>query len=195
VQSNIESISVDSSIARPRSLQLYLRQIEKNYHIKEAKVTVAEAKSRVEDLSSYIDPYVEVGYFDRRDYNNYASISIGASIPIYGTEHLTAQATRKEALSAQSEAIDYRHKIESQVKALYTRLVESYHIYNIIKNESLPQIEHSFELNSASVQSGGDLFTYIDILKQKLTLDEQLIVAKANYLRVKSRLKSIIGEI
>jgi len=45
------------------------------------------------------------------------------------------------------------------------------------------------------VQSGGDLFAYIDILKQKLTLDEQLVAAKADYLRTEAKLKSLIGEI
>ncbi len=197
VQDNIKSIDISDSIIQPRSLSRYLRRADKNraYQTKKAETTVAEAKSRVSDLEKYADPYVEIGYFDRREYNNYASISVGMSMPIYGSETLASEAAHKEALSAQSEAIDYRHKIESQIKGVYAQLVESYRIYSIIKNDSLPQIEHSFELNSASIQSGGDLFAYVDILRQKLVLDEQLIVAKANYLRRKSKLKSLIGEI
>jgi len=197
VQGNVKIIDIDDSIRKPRSLISYLRRVDKNrgYHIKKAQSAVAQANSRVSDLAKYADPYVEIGYFDRREYNNYASISVGLSMPIYGSETLASQAAHKEALSTQSEAIDYRHKVESQIKGVYAQLLESYHIYNIIKNDSLPQIEHSFDLNSASVQSGGDLFAYIEILRQKLTLDEQLIAARANYLRRKSKLKSLIGEI
>jgi len=197
VQSDIKKVTIDRSIKRPKSLASYLYQYDKNikYHIKESRTKVAQTNSRVADLSKYADPFVEVGYFDRREYDNYASVSVGLSMPIYGSESLAAQAKSKEALSAKSEEIDYGYRVKSQIKALYAQLLESYHIYNIIKNDSIPQIEHSIELNSASVQSGSDLFAYIDILKQKLTLDKQLIEAKANYLRTEAGLKSLIGEI
>ena len=197
VQSNIKSVQAKMSIKAPKSLKNYLRSVERNrdYHIKLAKTEVARSNNAVLDLAKYADPYVELGYFDRQEYPNFGSISVGMSLPIYGSERLDAEAARKEALSAQSEAIDYRLKLESEIKGVYAQLNESYRIYSIIKDDSLPQIEHLFELNTASVQSGGDLFAYIDILKQKLTLDEQLVAAKANYLRTQARLKSLIGEI
>lgn len=197
VQSNIKSVHAKMSVRTPKSLKSYLRGAERNrdYHIKLARTNVAKANNTVLDLAKYADPYVELGYFNRQDYPNFGSIGIGLSVPIYGSERLDAEAARKEALSAQSEAIDYRLKLESEIKSVYAQLKESYHIYTIIRDDSLPQVEHMFELNTASVQSGGDLFAYIDILKQKLTLDEQLVAARANYLRTQAKLKSLIGEI
>ncbi len=197
VQDNIKSVNITDSMHRPKSLTSYLKRVDRNraYHTKKAQAKVAQTNNKISDLAKYPDPYVEIGYFDRKEYKNYASVSIGMSMPIYGSETLTSQATHKEAISAQSEAIDYRYKVESQIKGVYAQLLESYRIYNIIKNDSLPQIKHSFELNSASVQSGGDLFAYMDILKQKLTLDEQLIAAKGDYFRREAKLKSLIGEI
>ena len=197
VQDNIKSIKAGITIKSPKSLDYYLYKTEHNrdYHIKQARTRVAQANNNVKELDKYADPYVELGYFDRRENPNFGSISVGLSLPIYGSEALSAEAARKEALSARSEAIDYRYRLESEIKGVYARLTEAWRIYRIIKDDSLPQVEHLFELNTASVQSGGDLFAYIDILKQKLTLDEQLVAAKANYLRTQSKLKSLTGEI
>ena len=197
IQSNIKDVNVKMTVRKPAPLSSYLRRAEQNrdYHIRLAKTDVAKANNAVLELAKYADPYVELGYFDRQGYPNFGSISVGMSVPIYGSERLDAEAARRETLSAESEAIDYRYKLKSEIKGVYAQLKESYRIYTIIKDESLPQVEHMFELNTASVQSGGDLFAYIDILKQKLTLDEQLVTAKAGYLRTQARLKSLIGEI
>jgi len=197
VQDKIKNIKASLSIKPPKPLNQYLHNIEKNrrYRIKLTKTEVARAKSAVKELARYADPYVELGYFERQEYSDYGSISVGLSAPIYGSEGLDSEAARLESLSAKSEAIDYRLKLQSEIKGIYAELKESYHIYRIIKDESLPSVEHMFELNDASVQSGGDLFAYIDILKQKLTLDEQLVATKANYLRTEAKLKSLIGVI
>ena len=197
VQSKIKNLKVNMKVKKPASLARYVGSAERNrdYHIRLARTKAAKAKNSVKEMAKYADPYVEMGYFERQDYPDYGSISIGVSAPIYGTEQLDSEAARKEALSAKSEAIDYRYKLESEIKSVYAQLKESYRIYRIIRYESLPQVEHMFELNTASVQSGGDLFAYIDILKQKLTLDEQLVAAKADYLRTEAKLKSLIGEI
>ena len=197
VQGKIGSVKASLKIHPPRSLGSYLRSVERNreYHIKLAKREIAEADSAVKSLEEYADPYVELGYFERQEHPDFGSISIGISAPIYGTERLDSEAARMQALSARSEAIDYRLKLRSEIKGIYAQLKESWRIYKIIKEESLPNIEHMFDLNSASIQSGGDLFTTIDILRQKLTLDEQLVAAKANYLRTEAKLKSLTGVI
>jgi len=197
VQGRIGSVQASMKIRSPRSVKSYLRSVERNreYHIRLAKTQVAEANSAVKSLEEYADPYVELGYFQRQEHPDFGSISVGVSAPIYGTERLDTEAARLEALSARSEAIDYRLKLRSEIKGIYAQLKESYRIYQIIKNESLPNIEHMFDLNAASVQNGGDLFAYMDILRQKLTLDEQLVAAKANYLRTEAKLKSLTGVI
>ena len=59
----------------------------------------------------------------------------------------------------------------------------------------MPQIEHMFELTGASVKSGQDLFIYIDLLKQKLALDEQLIKATVRFNTTEASLDAMTGEI
>jgi len=51
-----------------------------------------------------------------------------------------------------------------------------------------------FELTGASVKSGQDLFVYIDLLKQKLALDEQLINATVRFNMAEASLDAMTGE-
>jgi hypothetical protein len=71
---------------------------------------------------------------------------------------------------------------------------EAYRIYNIIEKDSLPKLQHMFELNEASIESGDDLFTYTNLLEQKLNLDEERTIAKAAYLRNTTVLNALIGK-
>ena len=78
---------------------------------------------------------------------------------------------------------------------LYAELEDAYAIYRIINDESMPQLEHMFQLTSASVKSGQDLFVYIDLLKQKLALDEQLIKAIMRFNMTEASLDAMTGAI
>ena len=156
---------------------------------------VADANKAIQDLSVTPDPYIKVGYFNRTEYPDYASITVGFSLPLYGSEKLNSEAARKEALAAQSASLDYRYSLESEITIMYAKLTETYQIYNIIRNESLPQLEHMFELTQSSIQNGGDLFAYTNLLEQKLALEEELISIKAEYLRTTAKLKSLTGAI
>ena len=120
---------------------------------------------------------------------------MGLYLPLYGSEKINSEAARKEVLAAQSASLDYRSSLESEIDIMYAKLTEAYHIYNIIQNESLPQLEHMFELSQSSIQKGGDLFAYTNLLEQKLALEEQRASIKAEYLRTQARLKSLIGEL
>jgi hypothetical protein len=64
-----------------------------------------------------------------------------------------------------------------------------------LKKETLPQLEHMFELTQASIQQGGDLFAYTNLLEQKLDLEEESVSIKAEYFRTQARLKSLTGEL
>lgn len=197
VQEKITTISDTLQIKRPKSLGSYLSKLQNNptYKMKQSEHNVANANKTLSDLSITPDPYVKVGYFNRREYPDYASVTVGFSLPLYGSEKLEAEAARKEALAAQSAALDYRYSLESEITTMYAKLTETYQIYNIIQNESLPQLEHMFELSQSNIQNGGDLFAYTNLLEQKLALEEELIFIKAEYLRTSAKLKSLTGAI
>lgn len=197
VQGKVSTVSDTLQIRRPQSLGSYLSKLQNNpnYRMKLSEKNVADANKAIQDLSITPDPYVKVGYFNRTEYPDYASVSVGISLPLYGSEKLNAEAARKEVLARQSASLDYRSSLESEIDIMYAKLIETYQIYNIIQNESLPQLEHMFELSQSSIQNGGDLFAYTNLLEQKLALEEERTSIKAEYLRTQARLKSLIGEL
>jgi outer membrane protein TolC len=139
------------------------------------------------------DPYVKVGYFNRPDFPDYASVTVGMSLPLYGTERLNSEIARKEALSSVSASLDYKVFLKSEICTNYAQLKEAYRIYNIIQRKSLPQLRHMLELSSSAIEEGADLSTYTNILEQKLSLEEESISMKAKYQRTKAKLKALIG--
>lgn len=197
VQSNINNISDPLNIQKPKSLQSYLSRLHNNpkYHMTQSQKNIASANKVIMDLELNPDPYVKVGYFNRQEFPDYASITVGFSLPLYGTEKLRSEEARKEVLAATSASLDYKSSLKSEIEVMHTKLTEAYMIYNIIQNESLPQLEHMFELTQSGIQSGGDLFAYTNLLEQKLSLEEERTSIKAEYLRTQAKLKSLTGEL
>ncbi len=196
LQRKVNKVNDALRIKKPRSLKTYLAKLPKNptYHMKLSQNKVAQANRELMDLEIYPDPYVKVGYFNRPDFPDYASVTVGVSLPLYGTEKLNSEIARKEALASVSESIDYKAYLKSEIRASYAKLTEAYRIYKIIQNKSLPQLGHMLELSSSAIKEGADLFTYTNILEQKLALEEESISIKAEYLRTESKLKALTGE-
>ena len=196
VQKKAVSLNGTLHIVPPKPLDYYLSKLEQNPAYKKTltQTGVAEANHALKELDHMPDPFVQVGYFNRKAYPDYGSIAVGFALPVYGSETLESEAARKETLAAKSAAIDYRARLESQIRTAYAKMQEAYRIYNIIEHDSLPKLAHMFELNEASIQNGEDLFTYTSLLEQKLDLVEERTVAQAEYLRRLTALTSLIGE-
>jgi len=192
----VTTLEIDLKVGQPKAMGHYLSRLANNrgYGAKTSEVEVAESGVRVKELSGNVDPFVQLGYFHRQEFEDYMNISFGMALPIYGSERDNTEAARKVALSAASANQDYFEKLKSEVGGLYAQLEDACAIYRIIHDESMPQIEHMFELTNASVQSGQDLFVYIDLLKQKLALDEQLIETTLRYNTAEASLDALIGE-
>ncbi|HIP19457.1 MAG TPA: TolC family protein [Sulfurovum sp.] len=197
VQKKNISIAQHLSVHKPKSLSYYLSNLFNNPSYKKtlSQKEVASRNSEVKALDVNPDPFVQIGYFNRQEYEDYASISVGFAMPIFGTEKNEAEAARRDTLAAQSASLDYKFALESEIRTNYAKLKEYYNIYNIIQKDSMPKLKHMFALNEASIKSGEDLFTYTNLLEQKLDLDEERTVAKAAYLRLQAQLDALIGKI
>jgi outer membrane protein TolC len=197
VQKKVSKVSNTLRMEKPKSLRHYLAGVRKNpsYHQKLAKLDVAKANKHLVDLETNPDPYVKVGYYNRADFPDYASVTVGVSMPIYGTEALNSEIAKLEALSSQSESLDFKAFLQSEVRTHYANLTEAYRIYNIIQNKSLPQLQHMLELSSSAIEEGSDLFSYTNILEQKLALEEERISIMAEYMRTVAKLKSLTGSL
>ncbi len=195
--SEVTSVEMEKlHVNRPIALSEYEKNLEQNrgYKIKSAKLNVAKKNIHVNELSSNIDPFVKVGYYYREAYENYVNISFGASLPIYGRETSTTEASRKEALATSFEKADYLAKIQSDLHGIYAQLQDAFTTHSIITKESLPQLEHMFELSEASIKSGANLSQYLTLIEKKLFLEEQRIGAISAYYSAKASIAALIGE-
>lgn len=192
----VEELEIELHVQKPETMTFYLSRLTNNrgYAMESSEAAAAQSKVKVEELSGNVDPALQVGYFYRQAFKDYVNVSLSMALPIYGSESDKSEAARKMALSAASTSRDYMARLKGETEGLYAELEEAYAIYRIIHDESMPQIEHMFDLSSASVQSGQELFVYIDLLKQKLALDEQLIEATLRFNRTKASLEAMIGE-
>lgn len=193
---NVSSIEIDIQMSKPKSIEYYKNELSQNstYKIKEAQTKEAGADVKVKELASYVDPSVQVGYYHRDSFEDYVSVGVGFSLPIYGTERAKEQESRKLLLATKSQMNDLKNSLDAKVEEMYAKLQYAYKTYNIIKNESMPEVTHMFDLTNSSIQSGGTLFEYIDVLQKRLSLEEQSIDAVALYYKTLASLEAMTGE-
>jgi len=192
---DVKSLELSLEMREPHELAYYLDATEQSsaYKVKKALVKEADAEVKVKELDKNVDPFVQVGYFYRESFEDYVNINVGFALPIYGTQDSKEEASRKLSLASKSEAVDFKNSLDSKIVQEYAKLQDSYRVYNIIENESLPQIEHMFDLTNTSIKSGSDLFIYIELLGKKLRLDEQSIEALSAYYKANASLDALIG--
>ena len=194
---DISFVEISMEIHEPKSIAYYQGAMleNKSYKVKEASTAEANADLKVKELASYIDPSIQVGYYRRELYEDYMSVGVSFSLPIYGTEKSQEEVSKKMMLASKSEMNDFKNYLSAEVEDAYAKLQYAYKEYTIINNDSMPQLGHMFDLTSASIENGSDLFVYIDLLQKKLLLDEQSIDAVASYYKSMASLEAMIGEL
>ena len=197
VQRKVKHLSTTLKMHKPKSLHYYLNALSHNpiYHQKLVNTKVAKAQKRLSDLETTPDPYVQVGYFNRPDYADYTTVSVGISLPIWGSEKCQAEIAKTEMMATQSEALDYKSNLRSEIRTAYAQLTEAHRIYRILQYKSLPELQHLLDLSGSAIEEGADLFTYTRVLEEKLELEEERIQIMAEYMRSEAKLKSLIGKI
>ena len=192
---DVEHLELSLSIEEPLDLKSFVTQIGANKALqsREAKVKESDATLRIKELSSLPDPTLQVGYFHRESFEDYLNVGIGFSLPLYGSEKAEQEIARKLLLASKSEVNDLEHSLLAQIETIHAKMLSEYNTYQIIDKESLPQIEHMFDLATSSIKNGAELFVYFELLAQKLALDEQKIDALASYHKNKASLESLTG--
>jgi hypothetical protein len=193
----VASLDVKVSIAKPLSHESYLQELQNNktYLKKAAQIEEKNSLVKVKELDANIDPYVSVGYYQRESFEDYVSVSIGAALPVYGSESLSAQRARKEVLEATISSHDFSESLKAGIAQEYAKLVNAYETYRIITDESLAELEHMLELADASLKNGKSLTLYTKLLEKRVTLHEKQREAEASYKRAQTNLEALRGEI
>lgn len=192
----VKELEVSLEILPHKHINIFSREKHQNvsYKSKVASLKVAQEEIKVRELDKYSDPILKAGYFYREKFNDYASVSVAFSLPLYGTQDLQIQKAKKLALANKSEIADFNSLLQSQLSEVHSKIEDSFRVYDIIHNQSMPQIEHMFELSSSSIKNGDELFIYINLLERKLSLDEKSIAVVAAYNKYLAQLEALVGE-
>jgi len=163
--------------------------------VKDKEIEVVEANLQSVDLDNYPDVALVAGYSYRENFDDFASLGVGLSLPVYATEDYKSEEARRLVLAKRALREDTRLSIDANFQMAYAQMKSAYETYHIINDQALPQLDHMFELINSSVSAGADLFKYIDILIQKLELEKRSISAMANYNISLAKIEALRGEI
>jgi len=192
----VKDLEIDLSVADMPGETSLKEHLNNNHSvaIKEKEVRKRREIEGMAELDNYPDINLIGGYSYRKNFDNYWNFGIGISLPIYGTEDHKEQEARKLTLAAMSQKEDAKIAVGADFERAYLQMKAAYEVYHIVHDQALPQIEHMFELTSSSISTGEDLFKYIDILVQKLMLEQKSIAAIADYNRAQAKISALSGE-
>ncbi|MGB3961575.1 MAG: TolC family protein, partial [Sulfurimonas sp.] len=192
----VDSLELSMDMPTPHEREHYKNALANNstYKLKEAQTKEANAELHIKELAAYVDPSVQIGYYRRESFKDYASVGVAFSLPIYGTQKYQEEASKKELLATKSETLDYKNLLDAEFEEKYAILESAYQTYIILQNDSFKALDHMFELTNTSIQNGTDLVVYTELLQKKLTLDAQNIEAIALYYKTLASVEAMIGE-
>jgi len=191
----VNELELKLEISQKPELQKYQTMLESNpdLAIKRGELAKRNAQIQLADVNNYPDINLIGGYNYRENFDDFWSVGVGLSLPIYGREDSQLQKARSLALSEKSQESDTQLSINSTLKVYFSQMKSSYEIYHIIQDDALPQIEHMFELSNSSISTGSDLFKYVDVLIQKLKLEQKSINAITNYNKAYANISQLSG--
>jgi len=163
--------------------------------LREKELQKQHTNVELSDINNYPDLNLIAGYAYRQNFDNYMNFGLSLSLPIYGTEDAKEEEARALELSYISQKKDTQIAINAQLKAYYAQMLSAYNVYHIIQDDALPQIAHMFELSNSSISTGGDLFKYVDVLFDKLALEQKSISAISNYKKAEAKISELAGDI
>lgn len=192
----VDRVETALSMETPEPLQSYAEALHNNFGYKaaEARVNAADAQLKQSQLERYPDVTVQLGYSRREAFNDYWSVGVNVPLPVYGTEAAKEQIGREKVLERSREKEAAYLQLESSMRQKYAEMVKSSEVWRVIHDESLPQLNHMFELSEASIRNGEDLFRFTELLKQKLQLELQQVRSVAAFYRARAELDLLVGK-
>ena len=163
--------------------------------LKDKEILKNKAMIKSAEINNYPDVNLIGAYSLRPNYDDFFTLGFGLSLPMYGTEDMKEEEQRTLILATKSLKNDISLKVDADFMSIYRQMQSEYEIYHLIYDDALPQVAHMFELTNSSISTGGDLFKYIDLLEQKLKLEQKSISAIASYNRANAKLSALMGEL
>jgi len=192
----VDEVEVSLSMDTTLPLETYETALRNNfgYRAKEAQLQSADARLKQSSLEAYPDVSVQLGYSRREAFNDYWSVGVTIPLPVYGTESVKEQISREKVLEQSRDKEAVYLQLETALRQKYAEMARAAEVWRIIHEESLPQLNHMFELSEASIRNGDDLFRFTELLKQKLQLELQQSRAIATFHRARAELDLLVGK-
>ncbi|MDD2357706.1 MAG: TolC family protein [Thiovulaceae bacterium] len=192
----IENLELSLSVQEPKTLSFYQEKVGDSsaLHVKDAELGIAKSDLHIKELSQKIDPFIQAGYYYRENHPDYAAITVGASLPLYGTQKASEEEAKKLLLAKGFEESDLKEKLNSEIAQLYEKMRNDYLSYKILSDESMPKVEHLFELAQSSAKSKDSFLEYLGMLSKKLKLQEELIKVTADFNKTHASLLALTGD-
>lgn len=192
----VENVQTDLSIGQFEPLETYEDALNNNfgYRAKGERVKAADARLEQSRLEAYPDVTAQLGYYRRESFNDYWSAGVNIPLPVYGSEAAREQVSRARVLEQTLEQKAEYLRLQAQMRQIYAEMAKAARVWRIIHDESLPQLQHMFELSEASIRKGEDLFRFTELLKQKLQLELQETRSVAAFHRARAELDQLIGK-
>ncbi len=192
----IENLELSLNVQEPKSLLFYQDKIGDSsaLHVKDAELGIARSDLHIKELSQKIDPYIQAGYYYRENHPDYAAITVGASLPLYGTQKASEEEAKKLLLAKGFEESDLKEKLSSEIAQLYEKMRNDYLSYKILSDESMPKVEHLFDLVANSAKSKDSSLEYLAMLSKKLKLQEDIIKVTAQFYKTQASLLALTGD-
>jgi outer membrane protein TolC len=193
----VETLELDPKVTELPDIADMQQQLASNYALKASEAAIEQKKAQhaYEALQHYSDPTLQVGFFQREQFEDYVSLSLSFALPVYGSEDAKEQIAKQQLLEQEYDHSDLKRKVQSDFDTAVASLQSSYERYRILSDESLPKLEHMFELASASISTGDDLERYIGLIERKLMLEKQRIAAIAEFSAARATLNALTGVI
>ncbi|WP_353662743.1 TolC family protein [Hydrogenimonas sp. SS33] len=192
----IENLDIDLPEKRLPPLQTLQKRIDESprLHYRLFKKEIVSKRLAYDRLRSRIDPVLKVGYYQREAYEDYLSVGVGFALPVYGTEKSLVEERRARLMAEESETLDTRRKLLARLEKLHVKAKGEAEVARLIEKESLPRIDHMFDLIRSNIAAGGDLYAFVDLIEQKLKLEAQMIAAKSETHKILAQIDALLGE-
>lgn len=193
----IENLKVQLPKPTLLPFNLLKKEIDNSFvlKIKESNSKIAKEKLKLAKLNITSDPILSIGYSHRQKFEDFFLVGVSFALPIYGTEKIKVQEQRALQLSHKLAVTDTKQRLIANLKKLIAQAKKELEILHIVKDETLPLIDHMFDLAKTHIAAGGDFFKFMDIVEKKLNLEAQAILARANFHITKAKIDSLLGKI
>lgn len=195
VGEEIKSVEIDLKITQlPKFDKREFAAKNADLAVVRSQTLKKESAVELAKTNNYPDFNLIATYAFRERFENYMNFGVSLSLPVYSKEDIELQKAKISKLESKSQEADVKTFVLYSFKEQYALLKAQYKIYRIIKEDTMPRIEHMLEISEAMIQNGTTLFEYIDILERKLKLDEQAVDAVARFYTAKSKIEELRGE-